>query len=196
MKRIFLILIACAVFVTALSACNSGSPAPASAPPSLSPAIEPSPAPSPAVLPTESAVSPEATTVPAAASEVFKFTEENMPRIDGSTANIPLISAVRSVLLGEPREDDISVSGTDNAYVKLIEGKADILLVYAPAQSSLDYAREKKVELEMAPIGRDALVFLVNKKNPVDSLTRQEIVDIYSGKTTNWKDVEDRKSVV
>lgn len=40
----------------------------------------------------------------------------------------------------------------------------------------------------MAPIEKDGLVFLVNKKNPVDSLTHQQFVDIYSGKTT-WKDV-------
>jgi len=185
MKRIVLILFACAVIVTAFSACNSGNPAPTAAP-SVSPTSEPVPTASPTVTPS---VSPTPTAAPAPTPEVFKFTKENMPRIDGSTANIPLISAVRSVLLGEPREDDISVSGTDNAYVNLINGKADILLVYAPAQSSLEYAKQMNVELEMAPIGRDALVFLINKKNPVNSLTHQQLVDIYSGKTTNWKEV-------
>lgn len=126
---------------------------------------------------------------PSETAEVFVFTPENMPRIDGSTATIPLISAVRSVLLGIPREDDIKVSGTDNAYNKLIEGKADILLVYAPAPATLDYAESLGVELEMAPIGKDALVFLVNKKNPVESLTPEQLVAIYSGEVTNWKEV-------
>ena len=126
---------------------------------------------------------------PEPVQEGFAFTQENMPRIDGSTATIPLISAVRSVLLGIPRENDVRVSGTDNAYIKLIDGNADVLLVYAPAQSSLDYAETQGVELEMAPIGRDALVFLVNVKNPVKSLTEEQLVAIYSGKVTNWKDV-------
>jgi phosphate transport system substrate-binding protein len=112
-----------------------------------------------------------------------------MPRIDGSTATIPLISAVRAVLLGIPREDDITVSGTDNAYARLIEGNTDVLLVYAPAQNTLDLAKEQGVELEMVPIGKDALVFLVNVKNPVKSLTPEQLVAVYSGDVTNWKDV-------
>jgi phosphate transport system substrate-binding protein len=126
---------------------------------------------------------------PSETAAAFQFTQENMPRIDGSTATIPLISAVRSVLLGIPREDDIKVSGTDNAYNKLIEGQADILLVYAPAPATLDYAESRGVQLELAPIGKDALVFLVNKKNPVESLTPEQLVAIYSGEVTNWKEV-------
>jgi phosphate transport system substrate-binding protein len=122
-------------------------------------------------------------------AEGFTFTPENMPRIDGSTATIPLISAVRSVLLGIPRENDVKVSGTDNAYTQLIDGNIDVLLVYAPAQSSLDYAEAQGVDLEMAPIGKDALVFLVNIRNSVKSLTPEQLVAIYSGETTNWKDV-------
>ena len=121
--------------------------------------------------------------------EDFLFTEENMPRIDGSTATIPLIGAVRSVLLGIPREDDIIVSGTDPAYRNLIDGGADILLVYAPSPETLDYAAERDVLLEMAPIGKDAFVFLVNIKNLVTDLTPKQLVDIYSGNITNWKDV-------
>ncbi len=142
--------------------------------------------------PANSAPSPS----PKPSSEVFKFTNNNMPRIDGSTANIPLITAVRSVLLGIPREDNFAVSGTDNAYVNLIDGKADILLVYAPAQDSLNYAQEKNVRLEMAPIGKDALVFLVNKKNPVQNLSDKQLVDIYSGKITNWKSVGGRDAEI
>ena len=38
------------------------------------------------------------------AAPVFRFTRENFPRMDGSTACIPLAEAVASVLLGESRE--------------------------------------------------------------------------------------------
>ncbi len=41
----------------------------------------------------------------------------------------------------------------------------------------------------MTPIGREAFVFFVNTKNPVDSLTIEEIQGIYSGKITNWQEV-------
>ena len=43
-------------------------------------------------------------------------------------------------------------------------------------------------------IGYDALVMVTGQENPVDSLTLEEIRDIYAGKITNWKQVggEDR----
>ena len=122
----------------------------------------------------------------------FTFTTENMPVIDGSTATIPLIEAVYSVLLGIPREqaaDMVSTSGTDNAYYRLFYGGADILLVYSPSPDTLENAKNTGIELEMAPIGCDGLVFLVNKANPVSSLTPDQLVSIYSGETRNWKEV-------
>ncbi|MCL2153413.1 MAG: substrate-binding domain-containing protein [Oscillospiraceae bacterium] len=128
-------------------------------------------------------------------SEGFTFTAENMPIIDGSTATIPLISAVYSVLLGVPRSEAdamVNVSGTDDAYSQLINGAADILLVYSPSPETLASANGQDVELEMAPIGRDGLVFLVNVMNPVRSLTPDQIVSIYSGKLENWKDVNSK----
>lgn len=169
MKKVFL-HIALTLLCAVIAACGRGIPADIPASPS-------------SAAPESTELSPEPS------QEGFVFTLENMPRIDGSTATIPLISAVRSVLLGIPRENDVRVSGTDNAYVKLIDGNADVLLVYAPAQSSLDYAETQGVELEMAPIGRDALVFLVNVKNPVKSLTSKQLAAIYSGEVSNWKDV-------
>ena len=145
------------------------------------------PLPTAAVPSTSAPVSAPASASPSEAG--FSFTGDNMPRIDGSTATIPLISAVRSVLLGIPREDDVTVSGTDNAYMQLIDGNTDVLLVYSPAEDTLAYAEAQGVKLEMVPIGRDALVFLVNVKNPVKSLTPEQLVGIYSGKVTNWEDV-------
>ena len=123
----------------------------------------------------------------------FRFTKENMPVIDGSTATIPLIEALYSVALGVSREEAAEMfetSGTDNAYINLVyERGPKLLLVYAPSQDSLAEAEYNNVELEMAPIGRDGLVFLVNAANHVDNLSAEQVVDIYSGNITNWKDL-------
>jgi len=132
--------------------------------------------------------SPGATPAP----RPFAFTTENMPVIDGSTATIPLIEAVYSVLLGIPRSEAaqmVNTTGTDNAYDNLLWGDAEILLVYSPSPYTLERAKEDGIEMEMAPIGRDGLVFLINKINPVVSLTPEQLVSIYSGQTRNWKDV-------
>lgn len=42
---------------------------------------------------------------------------------------------------------------------------------------------------QMDPFATDALVFLVNQSNPVDSLTADQVRDIYTGKITNWSQV-------
>jgi phosphate transport system substrate-binding protein len=42
---------------------------------------------------------------------------------------------------------------------------------------------------EMTPFATDALVFVVNASNPVESLTLEQIQKIYTGKITNWSEV-------
>jgi phosphate transport system substrate-binding protein len=192
-----IILISVVLLCIAIAACQTGNGPVSAAPPSgaasasavVSATLFTDAAGTAKPSPSASASAPASTASATPSAEGFKFTAQNMPRIDGSTATIPLISAVRSVLLGIPREDKTTVSGTDNAYSQLIEGNADVLLVYAPAQKTLDYAKEKNIKLEMAPIGKDALVFLVNVKNPIKSLTPAQLVSIYAGSVTDWKDV-------
>lgn len=81
-------------------------------------------------------------------------------------------------------------SGTHGAYMNLIEGKTDVII------ASRDISRNEKassaelgVEIETAPLAVDALVFIVNPKNPVKNLTADQIRKIYTGEITNWKQV-------
>jgi len=57
----------------------------------------------------------------------------------------------------------------------------------SPDESS--YAQEKGVSLIETPIALDALDFIVNSQNAVNSLTAQQIQDIYLGNITNWQEV-------
>lgn len=123
----------------------------------------------------------------------FKFTEENYPKMGGSLANQPLGEAVTATVLGIDREkaaDLITFEGstTDN-YKQIVDGKFDILLAYEPSEEAKKYITDSGKELEMTPIGSDALVFICSNKNKADNLTTQQIKDIYSGKITSWKDV-------
>jgi len=80
-------------------------------------------------------------------------------------------------------------AGTHESYVKLIQGKADLILVArGPSEDELALAKKSQVELEPAPIALDGFVFLINAKNPVQALTLEQIREIYSGKVRNWKD--------
>ena len=127
------------------------------------------------------------------ASTGFVFTKENYPRMGGSLANLPLGEAITASILGITRDEADGMivfagSTTDN-YKKLCDGEFDILLAYEPSEEAKEYAKNSGEELEMTPIGVDALVFICSLENPVDSLTIDQIKDIYRGNITNWSEV-------
>ena len=66
---------------------------------------------------------------------------------------------------------------------------AQLLIVYEAPEYVKEELAEADAKLEQKAIGRDALVFIVNEENPVQSLTQQQLRDIYAGRITNWKDV-------
>lgn len=118
------------------------------------------------------------------------YTKESLPRIDASLATQPLVSAAVKNFTGEEiSDDDLEYSNTHPGYVKLIDGEKDIIVVTEPSEEELAYAKQKGVELEVIPVVREGFVFYVNGKNPVSSLTLEQIQDIYSGKITNWSQV-------
>ena len=66
---------------------------------------------------------------------------------------------------------------------------AQLLIVYEAPEYVKEELAEADAKLEQKAIGRDALVFIVNESNPVQSLTQQQLRDIYAGRITNWKEV-------
>lgn len=80
-------------------------------------------------------------------------------------------------------------SKTKEAYRKIVDGEADIIFVAGPSEEQENYAKEKGVELIYTPIGKEAFVFFVNSKNPIDNISIEEIQSIYSGEITSWKEL-------
>ena len=143
--------------------------------------------------PSEVEAFPEETADVAPAGEnQFAFTRNNFPRLDGSAPAVPLGQAIASVLLGESRDkvsDLINFSKTGRAYRALMSGEADILLAAEPSPSIWAEKDDGGYDWDMSPFAVDALVFIVNAENPVDSLTREQLRGIYAGEITNWSEV-------
>ena len=122
------------------------------------------------------------------------FTPEEFPKLDGSTACIPLMAQMLADTTGmdlEEARSSITVSTTAYAWENfgLYDTTTRMLVVYEAPDYVKEELQEANVQLEQKPIGVDALVFIVNEDNPVQALTQQQLRDIYAGKITNWKDV-------
>ncbi len=113
----------------------------------------------------------------------------DMPRLSAATALYPIASAAATAaypaeLLTSDRY--VCAAGTDGAYRDILTGEADIILVGTPSESQLEDAERAGIELEFTPIGKEAFVFFVNSKNPLDNVTLDEVRGIYGGKITEW----------
>ena len=170
-------------------------------------AATPSPSPSQTVkaTATESAapVSPKPTVNrladlpdPGLWAATLKLDPKDYPKVDGSTATLPLAIFARSKVTGETLEQSDAVTHfttTGPSWIALSERAADLLIVYEAPDEIKKQLADKGAKLLSKPIGLDALVFLTNKGNHVDSLTHQQLLDIYTGKITRWNQVGGKK---
>ena len=122
---------------------------------------------------------------------------DEFPVTDGSTACIPLIAQVMADTTGmdlETAQSCVTTNTTAWAWRNLglygdNENGTKLIIAYEAPDSVKEELAVDGAPLDQKALGRDALVFIVNEKNPVQSLTQQQLRDIYAGKITNWKDV-------
>jgi phosphate transport system substrate-binding protein len=125
----------------------------------------------------------------------------NLPVLDGATAFFPVYSSFVQAVYPEGDytsiEDNYYFRGkgpllcskTKKAYENLLEGKVDIIFCLEPSDLHLKQIHDNGLNVKFIPIGREAFVFFVNKENPVDNLTIENIRSIYSGKILYWKEL-------
>jgi len=81
-------------------------------------------------------------------------------------------------------------NNTHQSLVNLIDNTVELTLTARSlSRDEQKYANEKNVEILSKPIAKDALAFIVNPNNPINSLTITQIQKIYTGEITNWKEV-------
>ncbi len=143
---------------------------------------------------------------------------ENYPKVDGSTSarvlnvmvackllDVPYIwlppgavtewtlNPIRTELPEQYKDffwDHVKSSQTHGAFMNLIDGNADIILTHRTiSPDEKVHADSVEVTLIETPIASDAFVFVVNKNNPVKSLTVNQVQKIYTGEITNWSQV-------
>ena len=112
--------------------------------------------------------------------------------MDGSTTVLPFAQAAAEQFMKQNPGVKFSVSGTGtgNGFKSLADGSAQIADASRFIKDSeLKSCIDKKVYPVPFAVALDCLVPVVHPSNPVKSLTRAQLKDIYSGKVTNWKQV-------
>ena len=140
---------------------------------------------------TEVVVDPEPDTEPEAV-ETPAFDEKTLPLLDGSTATIPLSEGIVQALLGYDATEAqafVKHNTTHNAYVNLIDGKCDLIFVTPPSADEYAMMDDSGRKFEVERIVKDAFVFMVNKDNPVEDISLEDLQKIYKGEITNWKEL-------
>lgn len=116
---------------------------------------------------------------------------DDLPKLDGATALYPVYSAFAQAVY--PKKDyslhdsEVVSSQTSGAFDRLLKGDVDLIFIAQPSEKQMRNAEELGIELNLTPIGREAFVFFVHSKNPINELTMEQIQAIYSGKITNWR---------
>lgn len=86
--------------------------------------------------------------------------------------------------------DKIAHANTHPSYKNLIHRQVELIIVARePSDDELTLAEEQGIEIKTLPIARDALAFIVNSLNPVESISIDQIRAIYSGRLTNWAEL-------
>lgn len=121
--------------------------------------------------------------------------------IKGSTTVLPITQKVAEAYMKDYPDVNISISGggSGNGIKAIIDGTTDIGM---SSRFIKDSEVKQAVDNGAYPVpfsvAYDCIVPIVHPSNPVDDLSLDQLKDIYTGKTKNWKELggEDRPIVV
>ena len=130
-------------------------------------------------------------------SKVVAVTPSPEHRIDGELPRINCAYALYPIAAGVVRalyptrdypNEILTADGSDRTFPALLEGKYDLILSPPPSKEQIEAAAKCGISYEITPFGREAFVFIVNRRNPAENLDRETIRRIYSGKITRWRE--------
>ncbi len=112
--------------------------------------------------------------------------------IEGSTTVLPIAQEAAKTYMKNNSNVDITIvsSGSGNGIKALIDGTVDIA-------NSSRFIKEKEASMAYQKgsipvpfkIAYDCIVPIINEKNRIKNITMNQLKDIYSGKTKNWKEL-------
>ena len=113
--------------------------------------------------------------------------------ITGASTAAPLVAEIakRFETLNPGTRIDVQTGGSSRGVNDARSGVSDIGMVSRALS-------KEETDLKSFLIANDGMSVILHKSNSVQSLTREQVIDIYTGKIVNWKDVggKDQKITV
>lgn len=105
--------------------------------------------------------------------------------LTGASTIAPLVSEIakRYEAANPGIRIDVQTGGSSRGIADARSGLADI------GMASRHLKPEEQPGLREHLLARDGVCFLVHKDNPVNALSNAQLLDLYTGKIRNWKDV-------
>ncbi len=111
----------------------------------------------------------------------------NLPKIDSSIALYPFSSTIiQNTYDKNSYNNELSYVSTFETFYNLAQGSVDAIIVTMPNSYHELILNSSSGDIKMIPVAKEALVFYTNSSNSVNSLSIEEIEDIYNGKIPNW----------
>ncbi|MDR0665361.1 MAG: substrate-binding domain-containing protein [Helicobacteraceae bacterium] len=104
--------------------------------------------------------------------------------VAGSSSVTPVMEKLREayLLVNKNAKIEIQMSDSSAGINAAIEGTCDI------GMASRELKASELQKLAATQIALDGVVVIVNKENPLDNLTKDQVKSIFSGKTTKWNE--------
>ena len=113
-------------------------------------------------------------------------------RIDGSTTVLPIAQKAAEVFMKKYPNGKVFVSGSGSGtgIKALIDGTTMIATSSREAKKEeLEAAKAKGVNMTEHKVAYDGVVPIAHPSNPLDTVTLQQLRDIYNGKIKSWKEM-------
>jgi phosphate transport system substrate-binding protein len=117
-------------------------------------------------------------------------------KVAGSTSLFALVRRWENSFSAEFPKHHIELVATDSTsgVRALIQGKVDVANSSRPVTyQDEELAANKGLELVEHRVGSDALIIIVNKKNPIEVLSLDDLKGIFSGEIKSWEPLSNGK---
>ncbi len=85
---------------------------------------------------------------------------------------------------------------TGEGYQSLIQDEIDVFFTTGPSRQQKKMLEKDGSDYQFTPLVKEPITVLLNKENPINDLSVEQIQDLYFGRVLNWKEIGGKDGIV